>query len=173
MNMLLTLPFTCPAFLGLGEFEFSVYGHNYFPERVSNHCQSLRRAFSEICIKLDAVPLSDPPRNHIQRLQTKGRRNHHVHPGVWNFVHRPQRYASTIIYRCITLLKLLHRWHQSRKLWIRIVNSHSAVQEIPNIRVRVRVTLRLTISQSVCLGIEHMSPVDLLLREQECHWPLS
>jgi hypothetical protein len=26
--------------------------------------------------------------------------------------------ATTIIYRCIALLQLLYRWHQSRKLWI-------------------------------------------------------
>jgi hypothetical protein len=43
----------------------------------------------------------------------------HFHQDVWNFVHRLPRYVSTIIYRCIALLRLFYRWqHQSRKLWI-------------------------------------------------------
>jgi hypothetical protein len=29
--------------------------HAFFPERLSNHCQGLRRTFSEICTKFDAV----------------------------------------------------------------------------------------------------------------------
>jgi hypothetical protein len=38
----------------------------FFPERLSNQCQGLRRTFSKIWTKFDAVPLSDPSRNHIR-----------------------------------------------------------------------------------------------------------
>jgi hypothetical protein len=61
--------------------------------------------------------LSDPSRNRIKpdtRLQMKGRKSQHVHPTAWNFVNWLQRYASTIICRCIALLQLQYRWqHQS------------------------------------------------------------
>jgi hypothetical protein len=64
--------------------------HAFFTERLSNHCQGLRRTFSEICTQFYAVPLSIhreiasgqihdplsvPSRNHIRpdtRLQIKG-----------------------------------------------------------------------------------------------------
>jgi hypothetical protein len=39
---------------------------------LSNHCQSIRRIFSEICTKFSVVHLLDPSRNHIRpdiRLQ--------------------------------------------------------------------------------------------------------
>jgi hypothetical protein len=69
------------------------------------------------CTKLDAVPLSDPSRSHIRpdtRFQIKERKNQQFHPAAWNSVHWLPRYASTIVYRCITLLQLLYRWqHQS------------------------------------------------------------
>jgi hypothetical protein len=55
MSMLLTLLFTCLALLGLGEFGLSVH--------VSNHCEGLRRNFSEIRTELDVVPSSDQSRN--------------------------------------------------------------------------------------------------------------
>jgi hypothetical protein len=51
MNMLLTLFFTCLAFFSLREFGV----HALFPKRLSNHCQGLRRTFSEICTKFDAL----------------------------------------------------------------------------------------------------------------------
>jgi hypothetical protein len=56
---------------------FPCTAHAFFPERVSNHCQGLRRTFTQICTKLDAVPLPDPPWNRIRphtRLQIKGRK---------------------------------------------------------------------------------------------------
>jgi hypothetical protein len=40
-------------------------GAAFFSERLYNHCHGLRRNFSEICTKLDAVPLSNPSRNRI------------------------------------------------------------------------------------------------------------
>jgi hypothetical protein len=51
ISMLLTFLFTCLAFFGLGGFGFSVHGSCFLPERLSNHCQGLRRACSEICTK--------------------------------------------------------------------------------------------------------------------------
>jgi hypothetical protein len=53
--------------------------HNFryfFPKRLSNHLQGLRRACSEICTKCYALPLYDLSRNRIgpdTRLQIKGR----------------------------------------------------------------------------------------------------
>jgi hypothetical protein len=45
-------------------------------------------------------------------------KNQYIRPAAQNFVHWLPRYASTIIYCCITLLQLLYRWqHQYRKLW--------------------------------------------------------
>jgi hypothetical protein len=58
-------------------FNFPCTAHAFFPERLSNHFQGLRRTFSEICAKCDAVPLSDPSRNHIRpdiRFQINGRK---------------------------------------------------------------------------------------------------
>jgi hypothetical protein len=49
--------------------------YTFFPEHLSNQCQSLRRTFAEICTKFDAYSLSDPSRNRIMpdaRLQIKG-----------------------------------------------------------------------------------------------------
>jgi hypothetical protein len=40
--------------------------HAFFPERLSNHCQVVRRTSSEIYTKFDAVLLSDPSRNPIR-----------------------------------------------------------------------------------------------------------
>jgi hypothetical protein len=69
-----------------------------------------------------AVPLLHPLWNCIRsdiRLQIKRRKNQHVNPAVWNFVHWLPRYASTILYCCIMVLQLLYRWqHQSGILWI-------------------------------------------------------
>jgi hypothetical protein len=51
--------------------------HAFFPERLSYHCQGLRRTLSEVCTKLGAVPLLDPSRNRIRpdtRLQIEGRK---------------------------------------------------------------------------------------------------
>jgi hypothetical protein len=46
-------------------------------------------------------------------------RNQHLCPAAWNVVHWIPRCASTIMYCCITIMQLLHRWqHQSRKFWI-------------------------------------------------------
>jgi hypothetical protein len=45
---------------------------------------------------------------------------------------RLPRYASTILYRCVPLLQLLHRWQvQYRKLWIppRIMREYSPYKE--------------------------------------------
>jgi hypothetical protein len=106
--------------------DFMCTADAFFPQRLSNHCQGIRGTFSEICTKFDGVPLSDPSRNRIRRgtrLQIKGRKNQHVHPAAWNCVPWLPRYTNTIIYRCIVLLQLLHRWqNQSRKLWISLVH---------------------------------------------------
>jgi hypothetical protein len=42
-------------FLGLDEFELSLYAHDFSPQRLSNHCQFLRCTISEIFTKLYAV----------------------------------------------------------------------------------------------------------------------
>jgi hypothetical protein len=44
-------------------FDFLCTAHAFFPERLSNHCQGLRRTSSEICTKFGAIRLSDPSRN--------------------------------------------------------------------------------------------------------------
>jgi hypothetical protein len=94
----------------------------FFPKCLYNHCQGQCHIFSEICVTLDAVPLSDLSWNGVMLdtwLQIKWWKNQHVHPAVWNFVCWLPRYASTIIYHCIALIQLLYRWqHQSWKLWI-------------------------------------------------------
>jgi hypothetical protein len=78
-------------------------------ERLSNICQGLRRTFSEICTKFDAVLLFDSWWNRIRpdsRLQKK------------KYVKIPT-YASTIVCRFTVVLQLLYRrQQQSRKLWI-------------------------------------------------------
>jgi hypothetical protein len=57
-------------------------------------------------------------------LQTKWCKNQHGHPTVWNFVQRLARHGSTVIYRWITLLQRLYRWHhQSLKWWISGIHS--------------------------------------------------
>jgi hypothetical protein len=74
MSMLLTLPRTSLALLGLGEFGFSVYCSCFFPERLFNHCQGLRHTSSEICTKSDVHSLSESQWNHRRpdtRLQIK------------------------------------------------------------------------------------------------------
>jgi hypothetical protein len=79
-------PWLCSSFVS----PFSVYpgpsvpfshlctAHAFFPERLSNHYQGVRRTFPEIYTKCDAVPLSDPSRNHVRQdtwLQINGRKN--------------------------------------------------------------------------------------------------
>jgi hypothetical protein len=57
--------------------DFPCTANAFFPGRLSNHCQRLRRTPYEICTKFDAVSLSDPSRNHISpdtRLEIKGRK---------------------------------------------------------------------------------------------------
>jgi hypothetical protein len=66
----------------------------------TNQCLGLRRTFSEIFTKFDAVPLSDPSWNRIRpntRLQIKGHKNQHIHLAAWRFVLWVPRYASTVI----------------------------------------------------------------------------
>jgi hypothetical protein len=86
--------------------EFPCTAQAFFPERLCNYCQSLRRTFSEMCIKFDAHSLSHPYRYRIRpgtRRHIKGRKNQHIHP----------RYVSTKTYRCIALPQLLDWWqHQ-------------------------------------------------------------
>jgi hypothetical protein len=89
--------------------DFPCMAHAFFPEHLSDHCQGIRRTFSEICTKFDAVPLPDASRNHI-RLGTgllikEGQKNQHVHPVAWNFVHWLPKYANTVAshyYNCCT-----------------------------------------------------------------------
>jgi hypothetical protein len=117
MSMLLTLLFTCLTFAVSLRSDFLCTAHAYL-----NYAMVSVVLFSEICTKLYAVPLSEASRNRIRpdtRLQIKGRKNQHVLPAIWKFVHWLARYVSNIIYCCITLLQLMYRWqHQSRKLWI-------------------------------------------------------
>jgi hypothetical protein len=67
MSMLLTLLFTCLAFLGLAEFGVQCKARAFFPVGLSNHCQDRRGAFSEIFTKFDDVPLLDPSRNRTRQ----------------------------------------------------------------------------------------------------------
>jgi hypothetical protein len=56
--------------------------HSFFPERLSNQYQCLRRTFSDICTNFDASSLSGPRRNRIRpdtQLQIK-RRKKSAHP---------------------------------------------------------------------------------------------
>jgi hypothetical protein len=86
MNMLLTLLFSCIAFFVLPwtqhAIQTNVYGSNFLPELLSNHCRSLHYTLSEICTKFDGFPLSDLTRYHMRpdtRLQIK-RREKLAHP---------------------------------------------------------------------------------------------
>jgi hypothetical protein len=81
MSMLLTLLFTCLAFSVSVSLDFPRTAHDFF-SGLSNHFHGLRRTFSEICKKFDALPLSDPSQNRVSpdtRLQIKGHRKsaHH------------------------------------------------------------------------------------------------
>jgi hypothetical protein len=110
MSMLLTLCSPVTPFSASASLDFPCKVHSSFPKRLSNHCQGLRHTFSEICTTFNAVPLSDPSRSLVRpdtQLQIKGRKNQHVHPAAWNFVHGLPRYASTVIYRCIAVPQLL------------------------------------------------------------------
>jgi hypothetical protein len=98
--------FTCLVFSGPSDFNFPWMAHAFSGP-----------LFSEICTKFDAIV-----------------KNQHVLAAAYNFVNLLPRYASTIIYRCISLLQLLYWWqHQSRKLlipprmdtYLRIDCSHS------------------------------------------------
>jgi hypothetical protein len=76
--MLLTLLFTClPFFSASMTIDFPSTAHDFFPERLTNHCQGLRRTFPRICTQFVAFPLSDPLQNRIRldtQLQIKGRK---------------------------------------------------------------------------------------------------
>jgi hypothetical protein len=57
--------------------------HAFFPESLSNHCQGLRRTFSEIFTQFGTVLLSYPSRNRIRpdtRLQTEGSKKSALSP---------------------------------------------------------------------------------------------
>jgi hypothetical protein len=65
-------PFTVSVSL-----DFLSTAHAFLPERLSDHFQSVRCAFSNIWITYDAVPLSDPSQNRIRtdtRLQIERRK---------------------------------------------------------------------------------------------------
>jgi hypothetical protein len=47
-------------FLVTVSLDFPCTAHAFFPERLSNHCQGIRRNFSEISTKCDAHSLSGP-----------------------------------------------------------------------------------------------------------------
>jgi hypothetical protein len=66
MSMLLTFLFTSLAFSVSASLDFPCTAHTFFPKHLSNHFQGLLRSVSEICIKLDAAPLSGPSRNRIR-----------------------------------------------------------------------------------------------------------
>jgi hypothetical protein len=79
MSILLSLLFTCLASsvsVSLDmPFKYPCIAHAFFPERLSNHAQGLRRILSKICTKIGAHSLSDPSRYRIRpdpRLQIKG-----------------------------------------------------------------------------------------------------
>jgi hypothetical protein len=91
--------------------DFPCSAYAFFSECLPNICQDLRHTFSEICTKLDAVPLPDPTRNRIRpdtQLQIKGCKQSALAP---SFV--------KCIYCCIAQLQLPYRsQHQSQKWWI-------------------------------------------------------
>jgi hypothetical protein len=57
--MLLTLLFTCLAFIGFGEFGLSVYG-SYFSTLNACLIIAMVCTFPEICTKFDVILLSYP-----------------------------------------------------------------------------------------------------------------
>jgi hypothetical protein len=96
--------------------DFPCTPHAFFRERLSDHCQGLRRTFSGICTKFDAHSRSDPSR--LARQTAPNRRMEIISssPQLCDILYRLQRYGSTIICRCIAPLQLLYRvQHQSRK----------------------------------------------------------
>jgi hypothetical protein len=118
MSMLFTLLFTCPAFFSVSMIsDFSCTAHDFFPKGLSNHYQSLRPIFSEICTKFNSHS-TDPRRNRIRpdmRLQIKGRNKSARPPSCVKFC----MLTPNIWYYCHLPLQLLYRWqHQSRKLWM-------------------------------------------------------
>jgi hypothetical protein len=76
MSMLLTLLFTCLAFLGHGDFRLSVYGSRFLPpDTCLINARVSIALFSEICTNVYTVTLSDQSQNCIRpdtRLQIKG-----------------------------------------------------------------------------------------------------
>jgi hypothetical protein len=56
--------------------DYPCMAYAFFTEHLSNHCQGLRRTFSKICTKCDAIRLSDPSQNCVRpdiQLRVKGR----------------------------------------------------------------------------------------------------
>jgi hypothetical protein len=78
--------------------------------------QGLRCTFSDICTNRDAHSLflclihHEITSGQIHNSKQKDVKNQHIQPDAWKFVHWLQRYDSTTIYQCITLLQLLHTW---------------------------------------------------------------
>jgi hypothetical protein len=86
------MPFKCPC-----------TAHVFFPELLSNHCQGLRRTFSEIYTKFVTVPLSDPSRNRIRpdtRLQTIGRKYQYVDITTFLYLEQLLKSVSYNHYKC-------------------------------------------------------------------------
>jgi hypothetical protein len=82
MSMLLTLFITCLAFSDSVNLDFPCMAHGFSPERLSNNCKGLRRTFSLICTKFDAVPLSNPCEIAsvlIHNSKLKDVKNQHAH----------------------------------------------------------------------------------------------
>jgi hypothetical protein len=96
---------------------------------MSSHCQGLCQTLHKIwcTLAVGSIVKLDQARHDSK---CKGIENQCVHPAVWNFVHSVPRYASTIIYRSIVALQLLHRGqHQSRKLWIAVHLIHNKIKQ--------------------------------------------
>jgi hypothetical protein len=82
---------------------FLCTAHAFFPECLYNHYQDLRRTFSKICTKFDAVPLSDPPWSHIRPvtwLQIKGKNQHLYCMKFWTFDSQDMLVLSSSIESC-------------------------------------------------------------------------
>jgi hypothetical protein len=130
MSMLfLTLLFTWIAFSGLPSTENAIQTAAYGSSSPGSLVQSLSGTPSQMspifAQSLTLFPLSEPSRNRIRRdrrlRKKEGSKNQHLHAAAWNSVHWLPRYSSTVIYRCIAPLQLLHRWqHQSRKSCIHL-----------------------------------------------------
>jgi hypothetical protein len=106
MIVLLTLLFTCLTFFCLLWTKHSTQapmgGSCFLP---GNTCLIIARFWLQFFLDLHKIWCCSFVRSTA--------------PAAWNFVHWLPRYASTIIYCCITTLQLLYRWRrQSRKLWI-------------------------------------------------------